>query len=76
MKHYFSRNNPCFQCNIAITIFLVSHTREKRFHDVIGQSTVYLCIPKQEFQNMADLHGEMGMFWNLIFQFNSLNSVL
>ena len=35
-----SHNNPCFQCNIAITNFLVSHTCEIRFHDVKGQSTV------------------------------------
>ena len=45
-----SHNNPCFQCNIAITIFLVSHTFEIRFNDVIGQNTVpmysYAKIPK------------------------------
>ena len=35
-----SHNNPCFQCNIAITNFLVSNTCEIRFHDVIRQSTV------------------------------------
>ena len=35
-----SHENPCFQCNIAITNFLVSNTCEIRFHDVIGQSTV------------------------------------
>ena len=35
-----SHNNPCFQCNIAITNFLVSNTLEIRFHDVIGQGTV------------------------------------
>ena len=35
-----SHNNPCFQCNIAITNFLVSNTCEIRFHDVKGQSTV------------------------------------
>ena len=39
---FSSLNNPCFQCNIAITNFLVSHTCEKRFHDVIGQSTVHM----------------------------------
>ena len=33
-------NNPCFQCNIAITNFLVSHACEIRFNDFIGQSTV------------------------------------
>ena len=37
---------------------------EIRFNDVIA---LYLCIPMQTFQNMADLHGEMNMFWNLIF---------
>ena len=37
-----SHNNPCFQCNIAITNFLVSYTCEIRFHDVIGQSTVHM----------------------------------
>ena len=35
-----SHNNPCFQCNIAITNCLVSHTCEIRFNDVIGQSIV------------------------------------
>ena len=35
-----SHNNPFFQCNIAITNFLVSHTCEIRFNDVIGQSTI------------------------------------
>ena len=37
---FLSHNNPCFQCNIAITNFLVSNTCEIRFYDVIGQSTV------------------------------------
>ena len=37
---YLSHNNPCFQCKIAITNFLVSNTCEIRFHDVICQSTV------------------------------------
>ena len=35
-------NNPCFQCDIAITNFLVLHTCKIRFHDVIGQSTVHM----------------------------------
>ena len=39
-NNYLSHNNPCFQCNIAITNFLVSNTCEIRFHDVKGQSTV------------------------------------
>ena len=37
---YLSHNNPCFQCNTAITNFLVSNTCEIRFHEFIGQSTV------------------------------------
>ena len=37
-----SHNNPCFQCNLAITNFLVSHTCRIRFHDVIVQSTVHV----------------------------------
>ena len=45
-----SYNNPCFQCNIAITSFLISHTCGIRLHDVICQSTVpmysYAKIPK------------------------------
>ena len=36
----FLSHNPGFQCNIAITNFLVSNTCEIRFHGVIGQSTV------------------------------------
>ena len=30
----------CFQCNTAITNFLISNTCEIRFHDIIGQSAV------------------------------------
>ena len=30
-----SHNNPCVQCNLGITNFLVSYTCEIRFHDVI-----------------------------------------
>ena len=40
LTHFLSHNHFCFQCNIAITNFLVSHTCEIRFHDVIGESTV------------------------------------
>ena len=47
---HLSHKNPCFQCNRAITNFLVSHMCEIRFHDNIGQSTVhiysYAKIPK------------------------------
>ena len=39
-NNHLSHNNPCFQCNITIASFLVSHTCEIRFH-VIGQSTVH-----------------------------------
>ena len=45
-----SHNNPCFQCNTAITNFLIFHTCEIRFDNVIGQSAVpmysYAKIPK------------------------------
>ena len=41
-ERVFSHNNPRFQCNIVITNFLVSHTCEIRFHDVMGQSTVHM----------------------------------
>ena len=37
-----SYNNPCFHCNIAITNFLVSHTCELKFHDVIDLSAVHM----------------------------------
>ena len=37
---YLSHNNPCFQCDTAITNFPISNTCGIRFHDVIGQSTV------------------------------------
>ena len=42
-----SHNNPCFQCNIAITNFLVLYTYQIRFDDVIGQSSLH--IPTQKF---------------------------
>ena len=56
-----SHNNPYFKCNIAFTNVLVSHTCEISFNDVIVKS-LYICIPTQKLQNMADLHGEMSMF--------------
>ena len=37
----FLSHNPCFQCNTAITNFLVSNTCEIRLHDVIYR-TVYM----------------------------------
>ena len=50
---FLSHNNPCFQCNIAITNFLALHTCEIRFHDVIGRSTLnmysYAEILKHEY---------------------------
>ena len=46
-KTSLSHNNPCFQCDIAITNFLVLHTCEIRFHDVIGRSVhVYVFLRK------------------------------
>ena len=33
-----SHNNPCLLCNITITNFLVLHTCEVRFHDVIDHT--------------------------------------
>ena len=43
-----SHNSSCFKCNTAITNFLVLHTCEIRFHDVIDQSTIHK-IPMQKF---------------------------
>ena len=40
--NFLSHNNPCFQCNISITNFLVLRTCEIRFHGVIGQSTGHM----------------------------------
>ena len=55
--------------------FLVSHTCEIRFHDVIVK-TLDICIPMQKLEKKnVDLHGQMSMFWTLINQFNSLDSV-
>ena len=42
MENILSHNDPRFQFNIAITIFLVSYTREIKFHDVMCQSTVHM----------------------------------
>ena len=58
-----SQNNPCFPCKIAITNFLVSNTCKIRFHDVI-------------YRTVCTEHGQMSMFWTLIFQFSSLDSVM
>ena len=54
-----SHDNPCFQCNITFTNFLVSHTCEIRFHDVISQITSDVKV--------KILHDQMSMFWNLTF---------
>ena len=58
--------------------FLFSHMCEIRFHDVIGQSTVGLHMDSYAkiLKKKADLHGQMSMFWTLIFQFNTLDSVM
>ena len=63
------RGFVCFRCNIAIKDFFVLHTCEVRFYDVIDR-TVHIYIvtsSNAKFQNMADLHGDMSMFWTLIF---------
>ena len=39
---YLSHNDSCFQCNLAVTNFLVSNTYEIRFHDVTGQITEHM----------------------------------
>ena len=65
-----SHNNPCFQCNIASTNFLVSHTCEIRFYDDIDRSTVHVYIVTssyaKKFQYVPDLNDLMSMFWTLI----------
>ena len=43
---------------------------------VAGAQALQICIPTQKFLNMVDLHGQMSVFWTLIFQFNSLDSVM
>ena len=52
LRQHLSHKNSCFQCNIAITNFLVSNMCEIRFNDIIGQSTVpmysYARIPVLE----------------------------
>ena len=41
-KKFLSHNNLCFQCDIAITNFLLSHKCKLRFHDIICRSTVHM----------------------------------
>ena len=48
-----SHNNPCFQCNMAITNFLVSDTCEIRFDDVICQGT----LPMYPYAKIKRIHG-------------------
>ena len=70
---FLSHKNPCFQCSIAIMNFLVSHTCEIGFHDAVDQSTVHLHVfLHKNSKTMADLHGQMSMFWILIFQLDSV----
>ena len=38
---------------------------------IIIIKALFICISTQKFENMADLHGQMRMFWTLIFRFNS-----
>ena len=71
-----SNNNSCFSCNIAITNVLVSHTCKIRFQKTSKVKALYKCIPTQKFQNVANLHDQMSMFWNLVFYFDSLDSVM
>ena len=56
LYRFSSYNNPCFPCNRGIRNFLVSHTREIRFCEVVDPT---LCMftsslhPTQKFQKMA-----------------------
>ena len=70
--YYLSHSNPCFQCYIAITNL---QTCGIRFHDAIGQSTVHMYSYARILKH-GDIHGQMSMSWTLIFQFDSLDSVL
>ena len=62
-KCNLSHNSPYFQCNIAITNFLVSQTCEIIFHDVIGQSTVHVHMYSYAkiLKHSPDLHGQMSV---------------
>ena len=73
-----SHNNSCFQCNIAITNFLVSNTCEIRFHDVIGQSTVhmYMYSYAKNSETWLTYMAKRVCFGPLFFQLNSLDSVM
>ena len=39
---FLPHSNTCFQCDIAVTNFLGSHTCKIRFHDVIYQGIVHM----------------------------------
>ena len=64
---YHTYNNPCFSCNIdlAITKFLVSHTSERRFYDVIDRTVHHVCIMTPSYSNNPK-HGQISMVWTLI----------
>ena len=68
---FLSRNNPCFQCNIAVTNFLISNTCEIRFYDVKGQSTVPMYSSEKKNSKtwltyMAKLVCFGSLFFNII----------
>ena len=48
-----SHNNLCFQCNIAITNFLVSNMCEIRFHDIIDRTIRMFTSRCHPTQNVA-----------------------
>ena len=66
---FLSHNNRCFLFNIAITNFLVLHTCEIRFHDVIDR-TVHMFTsrhhPTQKFQFIWPNECFVPLFFNLI----------
>ena len=76
-NHLSFHNNHCFLYNIAIMNFLVSHTCKITFHKItfhISHCT-YVYIMTSSYAKIPQ-HGQMSMFWTLIFQFNSLDSVM
>ena len=72
---FLSHYNPCFPCNIAIMNFLVLRTYEIRFHDIIDCTVYYVYVMTSSFAKIPK-HGQMCMFWTLIFQFNLLDLVM
>ena len=75
---YFSlsHNNPCFQCNTAITNFLISNTCEIRFLDVIGQSTVPMYSNAKILKHGRPTWPNEYVLDPYFFQFNSIDSVM